>query len=839
MMNNYPHDCGNAGLVQKFIGTAYQTVKFVADNMHYIKTIYDMLTQYNMLACVESVEQLKNIDAKQVRFARIYELDGLEKRYVDYAFIDNDESGIKPNGIQYSGSWIKVGTSSAGTGGDGSRDIAWVYNNGSAQGGEETIIVPEQTAAVTCIYVNGNYQYPRLGFEYDELSQTIRLAQPLEEGDTVIAMLSGLPADPETPNVDNFKYFNWVYNNGKANGGEQTFRPPYNFKTVVAVFINGLRKEPQYHFTWNSEGLIHLREPVKENDFVVIQIGGDVHSLLLPNVMSGYTFKGGATLRTINDHIYDSVSKKWYQWIGAYPKRINENTVAADQINANGGIWSNENPLGLWVSTGDTGLMTELSKSTGSSMIGHGDITVGEKLGQIDTEFNEFSLNAGFNKIGRFLNINKLREHKPVNIGMIVYVASAYSDNDDEHHYGGGYFQSFDNSASPVEDDGGIVIVPALGNIAWRRINFTVYDMCFWGVKPDGKTDNAEAITRATSYAKNNRVILEAPRGDIHTSEAVPIYDNMGIKGQGKAESTVFYKTTNNKFKLKKDGNVALEVDALCVFVPEKWDVVDYHMVSFCQRGVLERCMFRRLGLTQNNVTAIRPYYGLFLGKAASPYIREVQFEGAFIGIKAFCAFSGIMESVGVSQWNGYGYAGVDFSNYIDGIHNMTGTSMDMRLVQVRGFQFGFTISKLQYSTFIDCTAEEISPLDGETISYAFDFKDPYCISMLNCATEFITGGQINVVGLANPSFARALKITGYLPIDQQNPISPTPMFSVDSTTGDVMNVVIDACDITRQLNNANLTAPVVIGANAKVIVIGCAGEDWQTKNSGVFNRLA
>lgn len=349
MMNNYPHDCGNAGLVQKFIGTAYQTVKFVADNMHYIKTIYDMLTQYNMLVCVESVEQLKNIDAKQVRFARIYELDGLEKRYVDYAFIDNDESGIKPNGIQYSGSWIKVGTSSAGTGGDGSRDIAWVYNNGSAQGGEESIIVPEQTAAVTCIYVNGNYQYPRLSFEYDELSQTIRLAQPLEEGDTVIAMLSGLPADPETPNVDNFKYFNWVYNNGKANGGEQTFRPPYNFKTVVAVFINGLRKEPQYHFTWNSEGLVQLREPVKENDFVVIQIGGDVHPLLLPNVMSGYTFKGGATLRTINDHIYDSVSKKWYQWIGVYPKRITENTVAEDQINADGGIFNYLNPLGLWI----------------------------------------------------------------------------------------------------------------------------------------------------------------------------------------------------------------------------------------------------------------------------------------------------------------------------------------------------------------------------------------------------------------------------------------------------------------------------------------------------------
>ncbi|MEX9354994.1 phage tailspike protein [Proteus mirabilis] len=487
----------------------------------------------------------------------------------------------------------------------------------------------------------------------------------------------------------------------------------------------------------------------------------------------------------------------------------------------------------------DRRFRAELSSSSGSSLIGYEDTTVEEKLKDIDSGIAQLFSPNGFNKIGRFLNIDNLRECAPTNTGVIVYVASAYSETDNEHHYGGGHFQSFDNSASHVEDDGGIVIVPASGDIAWRRINFTAYDMCFWGVKPDGKTDNAEAITKATNYAKNNRVILEAPRGDIHTSEAVPIYDNMGIKGQGKAESTVFYKTTNNKFKLKKDGNVALEVDALCVFVPEKWDVVDYHMVSFCQRGVLERCMFRRFGLTQNNVIDIRPYYGLFLGKAASPYIREVQFEGAFIGIKAFCAFSGIIESVGVSQWNGYGYAGVDFSNYINGIHNMTGTSMDMRLVQVRGFQFGFTIYKLQYSTLIDCTAEEISPLDGETTSYAFDFKDPYCISMLNCATEFITGGQINVVGLANPSFARALKITGYLPIDQQNPVSPTPMFSVNSTTGDVMNVVIDACDITRQLNNVNLIAPVVIGTNAKVIVIGCAGEDWVAISGGSFIRLA
>lgn len=484
-------------------------------------------------------------------------------------------------------------------------------------------------------------------------------------------------------------------------------------------------------------------------------------------------------------------------------------------------------------------VLIELGKPRGSKLIGHNNSTVRDELDRLDSKIICLSGNTGFDKIGRFLNIDSLRECAPTNTGMIVYVVSAYSEAEDEHHYGGGHFQSFDNSASHVEDDGGIVIVPASGDIAWRRINFTAYDMCFWGVKPDGKTDNAEAITRATGYAKNNRVILEAPRGDIHTSEAVPIYDNMGIKGQGKAESTVFYKTTNNKFKLKKDGNVALEVDALCVFVPEKWDLLDSSMGSFCQRGIIERCMFRRLGLTTSNVTEKRPYYGIFLGKSASPYIREVGIEGVLIGIKAVCAFSGIIESVGISQWNGYGYTGIDFSQDNDGIHYMSGTSMDMRLVQVRGFQFGFHISKLQYSTMLDCTAEEISPMHGESKSYAFYFKDPYCITMNGCATEYVTGGQVMVIALPNASFRPALKITGYLPIDQKNPKTPTPMFSVDGGGEVSMNVVIDASDLTRQPGLNNLLPPRVSGSGAKVIVIGCAGEDWNSHSGGAFNRLA
>ncbi len=484
-------------------------------------------------------------------------------------------------------------------------------------------------------------------------------------------------------------------------------------------------------------------------------------------------------------------------------------------------------------------VLTELRKPSGSGLIGHGDTIVGEKLGQIDTEFNEFSLNAGFNKIGRFLNINKLREHKPVNIGMIVYVASAYSETDDEHHHGGGHFQSFDNSSSPIEDDGGIVIVPASGNIAWRRINFTAYDMCFWGVKPDGKTDNAEAITRATGYAKNKHVILQAPAGDIHTSEMVPVYSRTGIVGAGYIESTVFYKTTNNQFSYMNGEVVAEKVDALVGFVPDKHDILGSGMDTYCNRPVLEKCMFRRLGLNASNVKTIRPQYGLFMCKADHPVVKQVSLEGGYIGIKAYSTFSGVMEQVFANQFDSEGFIGFDCSRYAGGVLHTSGTSMDLRLVQVKGYQIGFGISRLQYSTMIDCSAEVIMPMINETEAWAFDFRDPYCISMISCATEFVKGGQIRVSGFASPSYKPAIKISGYLPIDQQNPNLSTPMFLIDGDGYNPMNILFDTSDISRKTSLTNLTKPVVSGVDTKVIIIGCSGDDWLVKNGGVFNRIA
>ncbi|EPX1419658.1 phage tail protein [Cronobacter sakazakii] len=536
------------------------------------------------------------------------------------------------------------------------------------------------------------------------------------------------------------------------------------------------------------------------------------------------SFEDGNTLTLPNQVLRLEATGEYYRWDGAFPKTVPANSTPE----TTGGIGA-----GKWLSVGDATLRGDLATGQQAALIGYEDGTVKDVLDQL----TKVTKKDGFNSVGRFLNLTELRNVTPAAKDIIVYVASSASASHAETHLGGGFFQSVDN-VQAWPDDGGIVIKPATGTLVWRRINFTAYDMQFWGVKADGVTDNAAAITLATNYARANRIILDAPAGNINTSQMVPIYNNMGIRGYGKAEDTVFWKTTNTPFQYKNGSTVVESIDALVGFVPNKTDRADTSMDSFCVHGRLENCMFRRLGLTQANVATTRPYYGLFLGKAASPVLRQVSFEGGYIGVGAYCAFSGVMEMVSATQWNGAGYAGVSFSDYRNGQLYSSGTSMDMRLVQCRGYQFGFQLNRLQYTTMTNCTAEEITPMPGETVSYAYDFTDPYCIVMNTCATEYIHGGQIRVSSFANPSFVRSLTVNGYLPIDQQAAAGPTPIYSVDSGGVGSLKVTFIGGDLSRDTTKTNNTAPVVSGANAKVVVINAGGEDWVAASGGEFIRL-
>ncbi|ENB0037530.1 phage tail protein [Escherichia coli] len=497
---------------------------------------------------------------------------------------------------------------------------------------------------------------------------------------------------------------------------------------------------------------------------------------------------------------------------------------AASRANKMPAFDNDGNPIVVLPPSGSASdVLIELAKPTGSDLVGYGSQTVKATLDSLNSMREELLDKTGFNALGRFLNLSELRSCVPEEAGQIVYVASAASTTHAENHLGGGFFESVDNIQAWA-DDGGIVIKPETGTMVWRRINFTTYDMQFWGVKPDGVTDNATAITLATNFARSNKCILEAPAGNINTSKTIPIYDNMGIRGQGKAEATVFYKTTNDKIDLTKNGEVILQVDALCAFIPKQWDLTDNSMSSFCVNGRVENCMFRRLGLTQENVDSYRNYYGLFLGKSAAPVIRQSIFECSYIGCFSYVPFSGVMEMVGFPQYPGKGYAGVLFEDFRDGQIKVIGTSMDMRLVQVNGYQLSFRMSGMQYTTMTNCTAENCTPMDGESTCYAFDFVNPYCIVMNTCATEFVKGGQLRVSVQGNPSFRPSIIVNGFLPIDQQSPVVQTPIIDIDNGGVVEMSVILNGGDWAINPSAVNLTSPKASGNGLKVRLIGVNG---------------
>ncbi len=234
--------------------------------------------------------------------------------------------------------------------------------------------------------------------------------------------------------------------------------------------------------------------------------------------------------------------------------------------------------------------------------------------------------------------------------------------------------------------------------------------------------------------------------------------------------------------------------------------------------------MFRRQGLDQSNVDTYRNYYGLFFGKAAAPVVRQCSFECAYIGCYSYCPFSGVMEMVAFPQYAGKGYGGIVFEDFRGGQIRVIGTSMDMRLVQISGYQFGFILSGMQYTTMTNCTAENCTPMAGETTCFAFSFMNPYCIVMNTCATEEVKGGQLRVIVQGDPSFRPSLIINGFLPIGQKNPISTTPIIYVDNAGLAETSVIINGGDWAISPSATNLVAPSASGGGTKVRMIGVNG---------------
>ncbi|AFU64550.1 hypothetical protein [Salmonella phage SKML-39] len=98
-------------------------------------------------------------------------------------------SGSELQVIQYVP--IQLGVGGGGSG--GGTVITWIYNSGSAVGGETEIELDVDAEDVSEIYIGGSRQQKGLGFNYDPITKIITLADELEAGDEVVVVINGDP----------------------------------------------------------------------------------------------------------------------------------------------------------------------------------------------------------------------------------------------------------------------------------------------------------------------------------------------------------------------------------------------------------------------------------------------------------------------------------------------------------------------------------------------------------------------------------------------------------------------------------------------------------------------
>lgn len=531
---------------------------------------------------------------------------------------------------------------------------------------------------------------------------------------------------------------------------------------------------------------------------------------------ASFNFTTGGTLATTDADkvVYDPVSKAWYSWGGTLPKVIPAGT----------------NPLldPLWKPQTDPNLRDDLAATTGAGIV---KTTDGRT---VQAHFDALESVTGFNAVGRFLNVTTLRANTPSTARIVVFVASAYSSSATETHYGGGFFESFDNATLNLPDDGGIVIKPATGAIAWRRINYGELQMVYWGVKPDGNTAtasaNAAAITRAMNYARTYKAAIHAPVGIVYTTEALPIWTEVTIQGSGRAISR-FIKTTNNAYTVA----AGVSVDALCVCLPDVYNPSGFTMDTFCMRPRIRGISLER----QNPTNANKAAYGIWGSKIAQCHFSDMLVLGGNYGFYAINVFLMVQEQVSYSGSIG-SFAGVYVANTAGGTYIRTGTTCLFTQVGVGGYNYGFFLAGLDSSRLAQCDTEAIAKITGESTAVAYNWINPMNCSMANCYTEEVDGIMVRASTAATVSIINSLVIESLnITPDGKTFSQPTPLIYVDSAGLGALNVTIIGGDIRyTSIGAQNMVPSVCSGASAVVKMLGVTTNPWNATGGGVVTEL-
>lgn len=461
-----------------------------------------------------------------------------------------------------------------------------------------------------------------------------------------------------------------------------------------------------------------------------------------------------------------------------------------------------------------------LSANTGATTIGATDlvgsgVTVQQALTSLNQGIASLTEKSGFNVVGRFLNLTELRAFPPKAVGDVVYVVSAASTSVEDIHYGGGIFQAV-NKANLV-DDGGIIIIPTSGDIAWKRIYSGLPSAEFFGVKPDGQTDNKEALERIYSYWVDNRTFMTLPYGNIESSISLVIRKGCGFIGSGK-EGTVFLKTTNDGYSLSP----TVSVDALCLFLGEIYDPDDLTGKSDCSWATLEGLTLRRKGIKDRTN---QPQYGIWAGKLNTSRLINIRVECGYYGFWGEDVWSNVFSSCQFLGLSIRQFVGFQISRFRTGVFALSGTSNVLDCVGIANYQIGFKLDSQQYTTMNSCTADGISPMSdlGETDARAYSFINPHGITMNGCGSEGVAGYRLIVVMDDFAVYDSTVTVNSYQgQIVQENPLVSTPIFRIQSSNASKFcSVSLLNCNMKKDPSLSNHTTGFITGENVNVFNIG------------------
>ncbi|WP_237720722.1 hypothetical protein [Cronobacter sakazakii] len=531
------------------------------------------------------------------------------------------------------------------------------------------------------------------------------------------------------------------------------------------------------------------------------------------------SFEDGNTLTLPNQVLRLEATGEYYRWDGAFPKTVPANSTPE----TTGGIGA-----GKWLSVGDATLRGDLATGQQAALIGYEDGTVKSALDELSADSAELSAKTGFNAIGRFLNIAELRNATPATADIIVYVASAASSSHAETHLGGGFFQSVDN-VQAWPDDGGIVIKPATGTLVWKRINYDIPDMTFWGVKPDTDVDNAAAITAAMTYMKSKTGSIRFPAGEVLSSQPLPIWTECTIIGAGRNVSR-FIKTTNNGYQVAP----GVSVDALLVCLPNIYDPNGYTMDTFCMRPNVSGISLWRQNATLINKAA----YGIWGHKIAQGNFEDMLVAGANIGFFGRNVFLMTQKQVSYSGVIG-SYAGVYIASGDSSGYNSAGTTCNFLQVGCGGYNFGFFLAGMSSTVLTQCDTEAIAKAAGETQAVAYKWINPMNCNMTACYTEGVDGTVLDVANADHISIANTLVVDSFNITPDAGFSSPQRLMRVDSVSAGTLEVTFIGGDVRyATVGTMNMLPPLVTGSNAKVRLIGTISNPWDVAGSGAVVSL-